>query len=240
MHPFNIIRLKQVESTNTWAKEALAEGAIPVNTVIVAETQTAGRGQLLTKWHDEPGKNLIFTLVFKPKQTMAHQYFRINAAVSLALMDALHGIEGLAVKWPNDIIVNEKKLAGILIETLVKGDKIDQVNAGIGLNVNQLQFPDGLNATSLALEQHTQVNLDELLFKLLTELNNRINDLANSSLITNYNNKLFGRGEELCFEDNSGQFKAKVIGVDDDGLLNLKISDEHPPRSYRFKEVKWL
>lgn len=240
MHPFNIIRLKEAKSTNSWAKEAMAENAIPANTVIVAETQTAGRGQMLTKWHDEPGKNLIFTLVFKPRQLKVPEFFRINAAVSLALIDTLQGIEGLAVKWPNDIMVHQKKLAGILIETVVKGDKIDQVYAGIGLNVNQTQFPDGLNATSLALEQNAEINLDELLFNVLTELNNRINDLANSALIKNYNKKLMGRGEELQFEDKMGQFKALVMGVGNDGLLNLQLSNEKFPRSYRNKEVKWL
>ncbi len=240
MHPFNIIRLKEAESTNNWAKQALAENAIPVNTVIVAETQTAGRGQMLTKWHDEPGKNLIFTLVFKPKGIKANDYFKINAAVSLALVNALHGIEGIAVKWPNDIVVKENKLAGILIETIIKGQAIGQVILGVGLNANQKTFPRGLTATSLALEKNEEVDLGDLLFKVLTELNNGITNLSSNTLIQQYNEKLFGRGEELYFEDKNGTFKANVVAVDENGLLHLQVPGEPSARNYRFKEVKWI
>ena len=110
----------------------MSEQAIPANTVIVAETQTAGRGQMLTKWHDEPGMNLLFTLLVQPKRLSPEQFFQLNAAVSLAVVNTLKAIKGIQVKWPNDIVVNGHKLVGLLIETTIQGSKISNVLIGLG------------------------------------------------------------------------------------------------------------
>jgi BirA family biotin operon repressor/biotin-[acetyl-CoA-carboxylase] ligase len=239
MHPYSIIALKKVNSTNAWAKKAHAQRALPVNTVIVAETQTKGRGQLLTKWHDEPGKNLLFTLFFEPKRLAASHFFCINSALSLALIDAL-GMANARVKWPNDIVVNGRKIAGILVETIMKGEAITHVFAGIGVNVNQTHFPAELKATSIALESGQEANLDERLHEVLIRLDQTLKSLTEPTLLTRYNERLYGLDEELLFEDKHGQFQARVAQVDQQGILHLRVKNGSETRTYRFKEVKWL
>ena len=240
MHPYNIVYLPEVASTNSWAKNALSESTLLPNTAIVAGTQTAGRGQLQTLWHDAPGKNLLLTLVISPKQLGVANFFTLNEAVSLALMDALKPVVPASIKWPNDILVDTKKLAGVLIETVIKGKFIQTAIIGIGLNVNQTQFDAALNATSLALACGREFNLEVLRDNLLSHLHRRLEQIHLSTLNEVYNQHLFGLNQTLRFADVESTFTAMVKGVDTDGTLMLYLPGEQLMVRYRFKEVKWL
>ncbi len=240
MHPYTLVRLKSVDSTNTWAKEAYQKRLLSANAVIVAETQQQGRGQQLTKWHDEPGKNLLFTLVVEPKKLPVIDFFKLNMVVSLALHKVLSEKLPVSVKWPNDIVCESKKLAGILIETVVSGVYIKSAFIGVGLNVNQLHFSQSLNAASLMSLTGIEVDHEELLFDLLNSLHEYLSPNHELDLLKEYNNVLYGKETLLPFADVEGEFEAKVIKVDSDGILNLRVAGESKPRKYRFKEVRWL
>lgn len=240
MHPYHIVYLPEVPSTNSWAKNALSEGTLLPNTVIVAGTQTAGRGQLQTLWHDAPGKNLLLSLVIAPKQLAVANFFTLNEAVSLALMDVLQPIVATKIKWPNDVLIDTKKLAGVLIETVVKGKIIQSAIIGIGLNVNQMHFSADFNATSLALASGQEFDVEVLRDNLLTQLHRRLEQLHLSTLNEVYNNHLFGLNQTLRFADQDGAFTATVKGVDADGTLMLYLPGEKHIVRYRFKEVTWL
>ena len=161
-HNYRVFKLLEVDSTNVWAKAAYNNKLISGGAAIVSETQTAGRGQMRTKWHDEPGKNLLFTLVVDVSHLPAVSFFRLNEAASLALIDVLIKHVPATIKWPNDILVNQKKLAGILIETIIQGTQIKTAFIGIGLNVNQLLFSPELKAPSLTLEASFEFDLPKL------------------------------------------------------------------------------
>ena len=150
-HP-HIIRLDNVDSTNTYLSGIASNS--PHGTCVLADRQSAGRGQRGNTWESEPGKNLTFSVLLRPDGLHASQQFRISQAVSLAITDTLDGFlpEGIEakVKWPNDIYVGNRKICGILIENTLCGAAIQHSIIGIGLNINQRDFlSDAPNPVSL-------------------------------------------------------------------------------------------
>jgi BirA family transcriptional regulator, biotin operon repressor / biotin---[acetyl-CoA-carboxylase] ligase len=140
----NLITLSEVDSTNTYLKNILTNSTPVEGTVIMAESQYAGRGQQQNKWHSEPGKNLAFSILLSPDFLPIGNQFDLTRVVSLGVYDALKPLLGdaLKIKWPNDVYYNDRKLGGILIENIVHGSKIKHSVIGIGLNINQAEFPD--------------------------------------------------------------------------------------------------
>lgn len=240
MHPYHIVSLKSTNSTNNWAKQAISEAKITANTVIVAETQTAGRGQMQTKWHDVAGKNLLFTLVIQPKHLKANRLFALNQAVCVALITALPKNINPKIKWPNDILVGTKKLAGVLIETVLRGDEVQWAYIGIGLNVNQSNFYKTLNATSLALEQNNDFDLQELLNTLLNQLHFFLQDLGSFGLHQQYLKHLYAYNQNHLFTHNGKRFAALVQGITEEGKLQLLPRGAAHSSCYNFKEVLWV
>jgi BirA family transcriptional regulator, biotin operon repressor / biotin---[acetyl-CoA-carboxylase] ligase len=153
----NLIRLKRVDSTNNYAASLLRhsgrndEKKIYDGTIVIADFQEKGKGQRGNSWESEKGKNLTFTLILRPSFLKADQQFLLNKITSLAICDLLKsfGIGNISVKWPNDVLVNGKKIAGILIENTIRSNEIIHSIIGIGLNVNQDKFPKTPNAISL-------------------------------------------------------------------------------------------
>lgn len=240
-HEYRIISLKEVDSTNSWAKLAFAEKIIYGGAAIVAETQNAGRGQMRTKWHDEAGKNLLLTLLIEPERLPISAFFKLNQVASLALADVLGKYFQTQIKWPNDILVKNKKIAGILIETSIQSNLIKSAFIGIGLNVNQHSFPPDLNATSVGLEISKEIDLGVLLAEILNALSFRISQLQVPNRLENdYYNNLKGTNERLKYADKNGIFYAKLLKVEADGRLVLEVENEATFRYYRFKEVQLL
>lgn len=238
-HSFQLYRFKTVDSTNVEAKKGYATGTYKTGAVIVAESQWQGRGQLQTKWHDSPGNNLMFTLVFEPYRLLAKHFFRLNQAVSLAITDILPRQLDPQVKWPNDVFLNKRKTAGVLIETQMAADCIKTAFIGIGLNVNQVIFPSSFTATSLKIESGHETHLPSLLDDLLQALDFRLKQMQLPALLdSTYKNRLLGTESYAAFEDANGMFNAKVIKVEEDGRLVLSVPNEPAYRYYRFKEVK--
>jgi BirA family biotin operon repressor/biotin-[acetyl-CoA-carboxylase] ligase len=139
----NLVTLTEVDSTNNFLKQALANSTpLTEGTVIMAESQYAGRGQQLNKWHSEPGKNLTFSVLLKPSFLAVNQQFDLTIAISVGIVKALQKVlgNGVKIKWPNDVYFNDGKLGGVLIENMVQGLQIKNTIIGIGLNINQVSF----------------------------------------------------------------------------------------------------
>lgn len=165
----NIIRIKETDSTNTLMKTM---PGIMHGTVVVADTQTAGRGQRGNSWEAEPGKNLTFSMLLEPEHIPARRQFAISRAVALAISDCLshwlrNSADEIAIKWPNDIYVGDRKICGILIENSLQGDRICRTIVGVGLNVNQTTFrSDAPNPVSMAQIAGFGFDLETLLADL--------------------------------------------------------------------------
>ena len=237
----NILWLDTIDSTNSEALRRLAE--LPSGTVLAAREQTAGRGQRGNTWFSQPGKNLTFSLVLKNLPLAAAQAIRLNFLFSVAVADFLQdrGVEA-AIKWPNDIYVGGRKICGMLIEnTLGPGGKLAASVVGIGLNINQKEFPQLANATSLALCTGKGVGLEESLEAFLTIFDSLWPGLMDSSLLESYTARLFRRGIPARYHDllTDREYTGIIEGVAPDG--RLCIQDPAGERYYyQFKEVSYI
>ena len=162
------IRLDSVDSTNNYTA-TLLNGNVPEGTVVITREQTAGRGQRANSWVSEAGKNLTVTYVLRPKFLCISDQFILNKAIALAVNKAIQHFAPLMdvrIKWPNDIFLQNKKVAGILIETSMQGGHIVSCLAGIGINVNQQHFQSNSgNPISLIEVLGKELNIDILLKK---------------------------------------------------------------------------
>ena len=138
----NVIKLDAIDSTNEFLKRFLNEQNVENYTVITAENQTKGKGQMGAVWESETGKNLIMSILIKDFITDINQIFNLNCIVSLSVIQVLqqYSIPKLSIKWPNDIMSDTKKIGGILIENSIKNDGTIFSVVGLGLNCNQTNF----------------------------------------------------------------------------------------------------
>ena len=144
----HIIKLNAIDSTNSYLKNMVEINNLENYTVVTAESQNAGRGQLGTVWESEYGKNLTFSMLVRVKGFKIEDQFYLSMAISLGVLNALKpNVNNLLyVKWPNDILAEKDKLCGILIENVLSGSNIKHSIIGVGLNVNQDQFSDNLES----------------------------------------------------------------------------------------------
>ena len=154
----NIIKLDAIDSTNNYLKKIILNEGINDYTVVTAKFQTQGKGQLGTEWESEHSKNLICSVYKKNINIKVQDQFVISALVSLALIKTLRkvNLSNMHIKWPNDIMSDNKKICGILIENIVKQNYIKDTVIGIGLNVNQTIFYNLPNASSETLVSKEQ------------------------------------------------------------------------------------
>ncbi len=233
--------LDSVKSTNSYLAE-IADDA-PHGTVVAARAQTAGRGQRGNSWEAEPGKNLTFSLLLRPDAVDAVDQFRISEAVSLGVVDALrsevHLPERIAVKWPNDIYFDNRKICGILIENSLMGRSIKHSIAGIGINVNQREFrSDAPNPVSLWQITGREIPLAPFLDKVTAAVLSRL-DMPSNELHLEYMQALWGRDGRTYRDTATGEiFSAKITDVALSGHITLQPdSFGEGPRVYAFKEV---
>jgi BirA family biotin operon repressor/biotin-[acetyl-CoA-carboxylase] ligase len=207
----------------------------------MADVQTQGKGQRGNIWLSESGKNLLCSFVFKPDNLSVENQIALTWATSLSLLQTLRNfnIEAL-IKWPNDIFVGGKKIAGILIENQLQGSKISCSIIGIGLNINQTFFED-LNATSLLLETNQIVEPRTFLNLLANEMNEQFELIYSSNfelLKSEYEANLFQMNELSSYEDEFGEFIGKIIGSTNEGKILIEKSNAI--QSYGLKEVVFL
>lgn len=234
-----IIHLSEIDSTNNFAAKLLSENLCQNGSVIMADVQTQGKGQRGNIWLSESGKNLLSSFIFKSDNLSVDRQATLTWATSLSLIETLRKFNIEAqVKWPNDIVVAGKKIAGILIENQLQGSKINCSIIGIGVNLNQTSF-ENLNATSLLLETKKTVEPKSFLTSLAQEMNLLFQFDNNSDLLKKeYENNLFQMNELKRYIDENGEFYGKIIGTSDEGKLIIEKSNKI--ETYGMKEVVFL
>ena len=237
----NVIYLPQCHSTNDIAAEKVSKNEIFEGTVILTDDQTSGRGQRGNSWEAEPGKNLTFSILLKPHFLDISEQFFLNIIISLAIHDLLLQYigQGLTIKWPNDIFYHDNKLGGILIESSIKNNQLENVIVGIGLNVNQKQFSSG-KAISLAMICNQMFDLREILALLLSHIEKRYFQLKKFEFYTvlnDYLQKLYWIHEKHNFKSEE-VFEGEIIGVDKIGRLMIQTSQGL--KFFNNKEVSFL
>lgn len=240
-----IVKLSSTASTNSYLKDLLSKSEpLPEGTVIMAEEQLAGRGQMGNSWYSEAGKNLHFSLLLKPSFLNLSQQFELNKAVSLALYDTLEPLLGpdLKIKWPNDLLYRDQKLCGILVENLLQGSKWKHAVVGIGLNVNHDQFPAELpQAISLKNILHSDADLESLLADLCKALEVRYLQLKSAKferLHQDYLKALYKFEEWEIFRLKEESREGKITGISTQGLLQVDFGSEK--LEFGFKEIAFV
>lgn len=237
-----IIRLKEIDSTNRFLRELKDEQEDEM-VVAVADFQTAGKGQGSHTWESEAGKNLLFSIKVNPRWVPVRQQFLLSMAGAIAIKEALETyVDGITLKWPNDVYWNDKKISGTLIETSIDSKGIKTCIFGIGINVNQEAFhSDAPNPVSLRQILGHEVDKDELLQKVIEGFRRyyellRCADYMDVSGI--YHLSLYRRKGFHRYEDADGDFEGAFVEVEDDGHLILH-DKQGVIRSYSFGEVKF-
>jgi BirA family biotin operon repressor/biotin-[acetyl-CoA-carboxylase] ligase len=231
---WEIIHIAETDSTNRWLRERGSEGDM----VVVADYQTAGKGQGTNSWESERGKNLLFSVLYHPQRIPANRQFHISMAVSLAIADALgEHIGDVSIKWPNDIYWRNAKICGILIENRLLGQTIRDSIIGVGVNVNQRQFHSNApNPVSLWQIHGHETDLELLLQSILDKFTLYINK---KEIKTQYLHQLYRRKGFHPYADREGSFMAEIVDVEDDGHL-LLCDDNGQQRRYACKAVSFV
>jgi len=234
-----IVRLESIDSTNNYTANLIKSGDLDHGTVIMAVEQTGGRGQMGAEWLVKPGENLTISVFLDGVNLSVANQFSLTRLTSLSIIDFLAKINIPAViKWPNDVFVGGKKIAGILIENNLSGSTIKKSVIGIGLNVNQVEFGE-LNATSVFLETNLHRSIDEILFSFIRCFNERLTQgLMSQTLENEYLENLFLLNIKCQFEDKDGVFEGVILGLDPIGQLKIQKSDK--VMSYSLKEIRFL
>jgi len=238
-------RFETLPSTNAYALELLAREDVTEGTVFITNNQTHGRGQMGTNWISEKGQNITLSAVLRPAFLPLLDQFYLNKAVSLAVHRLLvSSFPNTTIKWPNDIYINDRKIAGILIQSVVQGTGIKAAVVGIGINVNQRQF-DKLapNATSMALESGTHLDTSDIEEQLFTHLDTYYTMLRHDmlSLDRPYKEALYRHGEKHVFQEIKSEraFMGVIENVDRTGKLMVReLKGE--VGFYNLKELRFL
>ena len=223
------MKVNQTLSTNDLLWEMLASEEHKNGFVLQAESQIKGKGQEGNKWITEPGKNLTMSIYIVPK-IEAKDVFYLNMMASLAIRKTLEAFDIVAsIKWPNDIFVGDKKIAGVLVKNQIQAGKINKTVLGIGLNINQTDFPIERPITSIKRELRRRKNIAEVFNLLYQNLDFYFDILVNqnfSLLKRQYLQHLYRKNAWNEYSSKQlGRFSGNILGVNDHGQLELQTMD---------------
>lgn len=243
----HIVELDTLPSTNTHAMQLIRAQKAVEGTLVWAHFQTSGRGQAGNIWQSEKGANLTFSLVLHPSFLQAGQQFYLSKITSLAVVATLTELlpssqYDIRIKWPNDILVNGKKIAGILIENLLRGNFLQSSVAGLGLNVNQDDFGE-LTARATSLVRLTGQKSDLRIIlgnfcRYFEALYLALKRGRFEQLTRQYIANLYLFNETARFRAGDTILEGKIDGVTDSGRLILRTSGES--LEFNFKEIAFL
>jgi BirA family transcriptional regulator, biotin operon repressor / biotin---[acetyl-CoA-carboxylase] ligase len=220
----------------------LEKGLAHPGAVVITDHQLSGKGQRGNRWESNPGENLTFSMILRPEFMTADKNFYLNIVTALALTDALMPFhESFQIKWPNDIYHHHKKIGGILIENSILSNRIASSVIGIGLNVNQVRFPDLDDATSLYRIFSRQFDLNEILNTIIFSFDRRwktLNFGGFKTLEVDYLSRLYALGEKRNFRIDGRITVGIIEGIDPAGRLIVQIEGEK--RIFSFQEIKFL
>lgn len=241
----NFVELPAVDSTNTFAL-ALLESRPADGTVIYTRHQFAGRGQQGSAWLGAPGENIAVSIILYPTFIQATRAFVLSKAIAVAVRDTVqHFLPDslVEVKWPNDVLVDRRKVAGILLENQLQGSLLASAVVGIGLNVNQAQFDDAAYGRPTSLRQHAGRGfvLQEVLDMLLSQFERRylaIRAGRLDGLEHDYLHALYGYQEEVPVHIDGSDTHVMPMGVDAQGRLIVQQAGKL--RHFNLKEIAFL
>lgn len=242
---FNFFHIPETDSTNAKARKLLYADAFSTDFCVVTSSQTAGRGQLGATWQSENGKNITCSFVLKNLHLPSEEQFKLSALVSLNVIQCLTnlGFYKIFLKWPNDILANNYKIAGILIETIMQHRTIHSAIIGIGLNVNQIHFEGLPKASSLKLLTGKNYNLEEVLNALANEMEKipiQLKSRSSVEIFEKYHQLLFRNHKASMFLFPDGHMQPGIIqGVQPDGSLRILFEDELE-KQFDVKQIKLL
>lgn len=238
IHSYSIIQLQDIDSTNNYTATNENQSYIQHKTVILASFQTKGKGQYQNEWISERDKNLLLSIFIQPEISIDQQ-FNLSRISALALRDTVYYFlkKRVSIKWPNDIYVEDKKIAGILIENSLGQQKIERSIIGIGLNVNQDSFSTP-NATSFLNESNKEWDLTRVLEYLLYRFNHYLEMLNTPADIhKSFDMFLYGKNEWQNYTSKKlGPFTGKINGTAFNGMLIVEDSNKNL-HTFNHKEI---
>jgi BirA family biotin operon repressor/biotin-[acetyl-CoA-carboxylase] ligase len=220
-----LIELESVDSTNNYAMARIHEGMASDGLVCLARYQWAGKGQRGKSWLSEAGQNLIMSLVIEPAPLNLSQQFLFSAAVALGMLDLFHSVDipNCWIKWPNDVYLNDRKAAGILIESVIQGKTWPFAVIGVGMNLNQESFPAEI-PNAVSLKQITGKNYEpvEIARELVPRIRNRIAVLKKDPdfILSDFNQNLYNRNKPVALKKGKELIIATILKVDAKGFLH--------------------
>lgn len=230
-----------VDSTNELASSILNDEKVMYWTVVSTDTQTKGRGQRGTTWQDEPGKNLLMSIISPLVSWPADRSFELNMAVSHAVYSSLSDWIDVKLKWPNDLYTNSGKLGGILLEPSVRGGYIQRVIIGLGINVRQTQWPLDFKATSMSLEVASPPEIKVLRMIVARAVVRSVERLllTGQSFKPEYLSACMAYKQWREYQTGDTTFKAMFTDIAPTGQLILE-RETGERSSYDLKEVRLL
>jgi len=239
-----LIKLDAIDSTNEFLKRLSNKEDLENFTVVTAENQIKGKGQMGAVWRSEIGKNLIFSILVKNFLLEINEIFNLNIAVSLAVITVLkkNSIPDLSIKWSNDILSANKKIGGILIENSIKSDGTIVSIVGLGLNVNQTNFEGLPKASSLALVTGQEFDKDQILSEIVNQLKTNVTESKQNpvSLRQQFIDSLFKKDIPMPFTNqNEEKFMGIIQGISPIGKLQVLLEDDSVAE-FDIKEIQML
>ncbi|MBC7696429.1 MAG: biotin--[acetyl-CoA-carboxylase] ligase [Burkholderiales bacterium] len=245
----NLLFLHEVESTNTYAMNLLRNVNPIEGTVVYTDHQTKGKGQRGATWTSEIGQNITASVILKPHFLGHKQTFYLSKISALAVYDVLTeilpiGQYDIKIKWPNDILVNHQKIAGILIENSFLTNSIQYSVIGVGFNINQCEF-DGYERTAVSLKLLLNKDIDrtqimEMLCRNLEKWYLKLKEQKLHLIDSTYLSILFGINQKLMFENSNGiSFRGEPTGVSNEGKL-IVILEDSTSKEFDIRELKFL
>ena len=226
---FPLIELDFIDSTNNYAMQLIDANKAQPGLTIVARQQGLGKGQRGKAWIDEPGQSLLMSIIVTPVQSVREQ-FVFSASIAVAIANVLQKLLpncDVRIKWPNDIIINDKKAGGILIENILRGAQWTHSIIGIGLNVKQDKFPDSLPfATSLRIASGIDFDLAYIRDSLREQIQSAVLfPFSPAVTMRSYNEFLYKRNLKQRLSNDLIDYVVTVLSVQPDGMLEVKIQD---------------
>lgn len=222
MKQYHYLHFNEIDSTNNYLKNGYF--LLPDFTFITASFQTNGKGRFERTWESEKGKNLMFSFLIKEKELIEiSPLLSIFTASEVAKVLEERDIKNVSIKWPNDVLINDKKVCGILLE----GQVPEFVVIGVGLNVNQKEFPEGLRrpATSLVNELGKEVDIEALQTKLFSNITNHFEAKNVNQYLEYFKSHNYLLNKRVRVLVNKEPFIGEVVGIDADFFLQIKTSD---------------